>query len=318
MKTPLRMIAAATITAAAAFYLYGQRPQSHIPADLRDAVAGSAAEQLGYDKGADVPVPVPGPAQAAAGKKIYVSGWPADGVPGRPVEWVRFGGGRFLMGAEDLRFCPEARPAHEAAVKPFELSRTLVTVEQYAECVVRGKCPLPGTDKNSNAGANCNWGKEGRQFHPINCITWEQARQYARFKGARLPTETEWEFAATGGGRAQKYPWGDEPPTCARAVMDEGGPGCGGKATMPVCSRPKGNTAQGLCDMAGNVSQWLENKATSSYGGEADWMPKRATRGGNFYRDGGESGYLRAQFRDFGMEDEVKDYNGFRIARYPR
>lgn len=316
MKTKTMGFALVAVTAGV---LAWARPHNAIPSDLRDALVDSAMGQLNYDKSAAVPAPVPAPMSAAApGKKMYVSGWPADGKSGVPVEWVPFYGGRFFMGAEDLEFCKEARPVHEVVVGPFEISKTLVTVEQYAECVVKGKCSLPGTGKNSNAGANCNWGKEGRQFHPVNCVTWAQARQYAKFKGARLPTEAEWEFAATGGGQAQKYPWGSQPPTCARAVMDQGGPGCGTGGTMPVCSKPAGNTAQGLCDMAGNVSQWMEDKATHSYNSGPDWMRKRSTRGGNFYHDGAFADNLRAQNRDFGMEDELYDYRGFRIARASR
>lgn len=102
----------------------------------------------------------------------------------------------------------------------------------------------------------CNSDKPGRQLHPVNCVDWEQANQYAKFKGARLPSDAEYEYAATSGGKNQKYPWGNEDETCDKAVMSgKGDYGCGSEATMPVCSKPAGNTAKGLCDMVGNVWQ---------------------------------------------------------------
>ena len=46
-----------------------------------------------------------------------------------------------------------------------------------------------------------------RQLHPVNCVDWDQASVYAKFKGGRLPSESEWEYAVTSSGKEQKYPW---------------------------------------------------------------------------------------------------------------
>ena len=173
--------------------------------------------------------------------------------PAGPREWIPLSGGKFMMGTNDLIDGFEGpKPVHQVSLKAFEMSRTDVTVAQYAECVAKGKCALPG------AGANCNWGVPGRQDHPVNCVTWDQADQFAKFKGARLPSESEWEYAARGVGENQKYPWGSAAPTGSLLVMNAA-------ATMPVCSKPAGNTAQGLCDMAGNVRQWVQDKYKNSY-----------------------------------------------------
>jgi formylglycine-generating enzyme required for sulfatase activity len=77
--------------------------------------------------------------------------------------------------------------------------------------------------------------------------------------GYRLPTEAEWEYASRSGGLERKYAWGDEKATCARAVIDDGGNGCGRDSTWPACSKTAGNTAQGLCDMIGNVMEWVQD-----------------------------------------------------------
>ena len=133
-------------------------------------------------------------------------------VPETPVEWVTVGGGKFTMGTDDgTDLFKDAKPIHEDSIKNFEMSKTLVTVEQYAECVIKGGCTEPGT------GSYCNWGVAGRQRHPINCVDWDQANQYAKFKSARLPSESEYEYAATSGGKNQKYPWGNEDATSDKA-----------------------------------------------------------------------------------------------------
>lgn len=265
-----------------------------------------------------------GAGKAPAARGIIPAGYvvgndPQVGKPGVPVEWVSISGGKFMMGTDNGD--SDAKPVHEVAIKTFEMSKTLVTVEQYAECVIKGRCTEPGS------GDRCNWGKAGRRlYHPVNCVDWEQADQYAKFKGARLPSESEWEYAATSGGRNQKYPWGNEYATCERAVMidDDGHDyGCGHGGTLPVCSRPAGNTAQGLCDMAGNVLQWVQDRYRFSY----NYAPtdgsafeasdfQRVVRGGSF-RSGARN--LRADRRFFGPGPGYReDSIGFRLARSSR
>ena len=71
--------------------------------------------------------------------------------PGQAVEWVAIKGGKFAMGADNGD--SDAKPLHEVAIKTFEMSKALITVEQYAECVIKGVCTEPG------AGEYCNWGR---------------------------------------------------------------------------------------------------------------------------------------------------------------
>jgi len=254
----------------------------------------------------------------AAISKGYVAGnGPSAGVPTKPVEWVTINGGKFTMGTDSgEKGFENAKPIHEVAIKTFQMSKTDVTVAQYAECVIKGDCTKP------NTGDYCNWGKPSRQLHPVNCVDWDQASQYARFKGARLPSEAEWEYAATSGGKNQKYPWGNGEPGCEVAVMEDGGVhGCGTGYTMPVCSKPGGNTAQGLCDMTGNVWQWLQDKYQNSYKGAptdgsafegTGSQRHRVLRGGSF-RDW--VGPMRADHRYKHDPSTRVAAFGFRLAR---
>lgn len=258
-----------------------------------------------------------GAMKASAASRIRASDVGGDDPwavkPGVPVEWVSIDGGKFMMGTDDsCDLFTDATPRHEVDIKTFEISKTLVTVEQYKECVIKGGCTIPTT------GGYCNWAVEGLQRHPINCVDWNQANQYARFKEARLPSESEYEYAATSGGKSQKYPWGNEDATCDKAVMD----GCG-KGTMRVCSKPAGNAKVSggeLCDMSGNVAEWVQDKWQNSYAGaptngsafEGGAGPGRVIRGGGWDDD---AGHLRSACRDVGIPGFRWLGLGFRLAR---
>ncbi len=249
--------------------------------------------------------------------KGYVTGNGfSAGAAAKPVEWITINGGKFTMGTDSgEQGFEDAKPIREVAIKTFDMSKTAVTVEQYAECVFKGHCTEPKT------GDYCNWGVAGRKLHPVNCVSWDQAYEYARFKGGRLPSESEWEYAATSGGKNQKYPWGNEEPTCDKAVMfGNGGYGCGKNSTMPVCSKPAGNTAQGLCDMAGNVLQWVQDRYQDSYegapfDGSAFYGPSlsRVLRGGCFVSKGAR--VLRDERRSRNAAEYHYGDVGFRLAR---
>lgn len=202
------------------------------------------------------------------------------------IDWVEIPGGTFMMGSEEVF---NAMPAHPVRIKGFQLARTAVTIRQYRACVEAGACtPVTGACA-SVAGFDSD-------DQPAICVRWDQAKAFSAWVGGRLPTEAEWEYAARGAGKDRKYPWGDEGATCERAVISTGDIyGCGRGATWPVCSKPRGNTAQGLCDMGGNVDEWTQDIYSPSYAGapsdgsarEDVQGSSRVVRGGSFVDFGG-------------------------------
>ncbi|HBW23483.1 MAG TPA: hypothetical protein DEF68_08945 [Elusimicrobia bacterium] len=305
----------------AAGLAYVNNSHRNIPTDLRDAVIDGAALDSRFaatEQGnGTVPIPkAPAHAETGAVGKGYIGGSdPSLGVPERPVEWVTIPGGKFMMGTDSVeKGFESARPIHTVTIKTFDMARTEVTVAQYNECVVKGKCTEPDTNKHY-----CNWLKAGRQDSPVNCLSWKQADEYAKFKDARLPSESEWEYAATGGGKNHKYPWGNDEPTCDYVIMrNDGVRDCGYDGTMPVCSRP-GKTEQRLCDMAGNVAEWVRDVYRDSYegapgdGGAVEGSGLRVMRGGSFRAESAR--YVRADKRGSGVPEERYGNVGFRLAR---
>lgn len=240
-------------------------------------------------------------------------------TPSETLEWIALGPGSFTMGREGGD--EDEAPAHQVKLAVFRMTRTEVTVAQFRKCVEVGRCERPAT------GERCNWGRADGLDHPVNCVSWSQGKAFCRWAGGRLPSEAEWEYAARSGGRPWTYPWGEEPASCERAVMlGKKTLGCDRDATWPVCSRPRGNSAQGLCDLAGNVWEWVADCWHGSYRGAphdgAAWSThckgnrRMAVRGSSFLN--GTPDDLRAASRDSSPAGQRYFSIGFRCAHSAR
>lgn len=181
-------------------------------------------------------------------------------------------GGRFMMGTT-ADVLENAAPEHVTYVDTFCLDKTEVTAELYAKCVESGKCPAVV------AAAGCNAGSADRQQHPMNCVSYGEASAHCATRDMRLPTEAEWELAATGRGA---MPWGTDPPE-GRAVL-----GGGATGTAPVGSLEQGASKDGVMDLIGNVAEWTadflgpyaESQQVNPRGPESG--AQRVVRGGSW------------------------------------
>ena len=128
--------------------------------------------------------------------------------------------GEFSMGSPDGQGRADEHPRHRVRSAAFCMDRTEVTVAAYRACTSRGPCTVP-IDTSvlwGLAHTHCNWGRSVTDTHPVNCVDWNQARNYCAWAGGRLPTEAEWEYAARG-VESRQYPWGDAAPDGTRANL---------------------------------------------------------------------------------------------------
>lgn len=188
-------------------------------------------------------------------------------------------GETFSMGSDEGQ---EDEEPHTVTVNPFWIDQHEVTNEQFQRFVKEtdyqtyAERKLEGGDWTPDDvqwRAGWNWrhpGGAGSSIdsipdHPVVLVNWNDAVAYCKWAGKRLPTEAEWELAARSpDGRL--YPWGNQDPTgaylnyCdALCPWGQGSDEDGYSETSPVCDFFKGNSPYGLCDVAGNVWEWVSD-----------------------------------------------------------
>ena len=222
---------------------------------------------------------------------------------------------------------PSLAPEHTVLVRTYQIMRTEVTVAMYQECIDAGACSELSPDSYCASKEYQSYIESNPGNYPMNCVSWQQAADFCEWFGARLPSEKEWEKAARG-STPVPYPWGEDETTCELAIIDDGteGPGCGRGGPWPVCSRDYLNLGHRMCDMIGNVQEWVEDDIHPDYHGTPDngvaWVDSprtegRMVRGGAYYHGPEITAQTRLKCdpsEDCDIASEMDGY-GFRCAK---
>ncbi len=214
-------------------------------------------------------------------------------------------------------------PSGSVTTKPFMLGKAPVTVEQFKKCVDARACTTDNFNTRSSGETSCNYGRGDEYLnHPMNCVNWTGAEQYCTWIGGRLPTEEEWEYAATHDGSGHsymRYPWGDSAPLhCLTANYSGAGSNkyCSGTNEVSYMAgtsavgtySPKGDSPLGLVDMAGNVWEWTSSTVQDKYD-----LWQYVLKGGSWLIGDEESLDISARREDY--PSEQNSFYGFRCAK---
>ncbi len=257
---------------------------------------------------ADLQLELPGvtPASSPTAAELPEAASDAVRVPAPPVEMVRVPAGRFVMGVDDGKL--RHRPHRVAISKDYSIDVRETTAGEYAECVEAGKCSPNSLHGRALDAATqqrlapfCNTSKRAdRTDHPVNCVDRSQAAAYCAFKGKRLPTEAEWEYAARGND-GRSYPWGNAPARhCEMAVVPTA---CENqRGTRAVATRDASSASPfGALDMSGNVSEWVQDSWSTAAYAQDDVVDPLAN-------EPNDRGVLRGGSWDFAPDEGIVAY----------
>ncbi|WP_372867655.1 formylglycine-generating enzyme family protein [Planomicrobium okeanokoites] len=273
-----------------------------------------------------------------------------------PEKMVRIEGGSFLMGTddEDGFSADHEGPVREEYVKPFLVDSYTVTNEEFAQFVketdyiteaerfgwsfvffrfiardiqveVRQVAATPWWFAVEQAYWHQPEGPdssiEDRMDHPVIHVSWNDAQAFASWAGKRLPSESDWEFAARGGLVQQKYPWGNELTPNGQHycniwqgafpntnTLEDGYIG-----TAPAVSFPQNGF--GLYNMAGNVWEWCSDPFAPQNDKESSQENiHRVMRGGSYLCHESYCNRYRVAARTSNTMDSSAGNIGFRCA----
>lgn len=260
-----------------------------------------------------------------------------------PHDMVSVAAGDFQMGSPWNCFAYDNElPAHVVNIPAYRIDRCLTTNQEYLEFI-----EASGYERRawwSEEGWSWRereswtspryWKQKGGVWlnrtmfaelelepdHPVCGVSWYEAQAYANFRGKRLPTEAEWEKAASWDDRNQRkrrYSWGDDSPDKERCNF-----GYNLWGTTPVSMFPAGATAYGCLDMTGNVWEWTADKFRGFPGFRAFPYPEysevwfdddhRVLKGGAWAT---QAPILRTSFRNFFRRHFRIAFAGFRLAQ---
>ncbi|MCB0197179.1 MAG: SUMF1/EgtB/PvdO family nonheme iron enzyme [Anaerolineae bacterium] len=221
----------------------------------------------------------------------------------------------------------DEEPQHNVKLDTFYIDQYEVTNVQYSICVDDNVCEPPGNTASFTRDRYYN----NSEFadYPVIYVDWKQAKTYCEWRGARLPTEAEWEKAARG-TEGMLYSWGNTfdggltnfcDSNCDQSFSNKDYDD-GYADTAPVGSYPEGVSSYGVYDVAGNVWEWVADWYDSNYySNSPDSNPlgptsgnERVVRGGGWSEFGND---VRTSHRFWKNPSESGNDIGFRCARSP-
>jgi len=261
---------------------------------------------------------------------------PAGGTGGEVRGDAEVAGGTYLIGASrssGFHFDNE-KWAHPVEVAPFRIARVPVTNRQFLEFVGEGGYrrrewwSSEGWECKGEAGAPRYWSERDKQWLerrfsewaplepdlPVMHVDWHEANAYCRYAGRRLPSEAEWEIAASlerAGGK-RRYPWGDS--------SDGGRANLNGSGRVAVGRFASGESLAGCRQMIGNVWEWTSSTFRPYPGFVADpyreysepWFgTHKVLRGGSFTTP---ARLIANSWRNFYTPDRGDIFAGFRTC----
>jgi iron(II)-dependent oxidoreductase len=214
-----------------------------------------------------------------------------------PAQWedlastVAVPGGPFKMGTNLERADAQDRPQHSVDVAAFRIDKYLVTNAQYARFVAATGHRPPSSWKNGRI-------PDGQLLYPVTMISWFDAQQYAKWAGKRLPTEAEWEKAARGTD-GRRWPWGDVMDSKRLNTYYNVG------SASNVNTYANGISPYGAYDMAGNVSEWVQD----------DFLPYEGTDASADLFQGKVARVLSAEDRAMKLSEMVPVDRHYKVMR---
>jgi formylglycine-generating enzyme required for sulfatase activity len=220
--------------------------------------------------------------------------------PGDGAQMALIPAGSFMMGSDDR---PAEQPIHQVSLDAFYMDVHEVTNAQFRAFVDANPRWAPGAADPTMVEDDylAHWTgdsyPEGEGDRPVTFVSWYAATAYADWAGKRLPTEAEWENAARG-PEGNRFAWGDAwDPTQANVARQF-------DHAIEVCSYEP--NAYGLCDMTGNVMEWIADRYDETYYAQS---PERNPQG----PDEGESRVLRGGSWNYHEDRSTNSYRFFLV-----
>jgi len=237
---------------------------------------------------------------------------PAAPASSNDSYWIDIPGGTFMMGSPSSETSRGVinETQHQVTVNSFKIARNEVTFDEYEAFCTATRRRKPDDD---------GWGRGTR---PVMNVSWNDAKAFADWKGCRLPTEAEWEYACRAGTKTA-FHTGDNISTeqanfnGVKEPYNGASPGKNLAKTQPVGSYSP--NAFGLYDMHGNVSEWVSDWYTDDYQNGSQTNPKGPEKGSEKIRKGGSwydpGGRCRSAYRVKGAPDKIDRIIGIRLAK---